>query len=212
MPDLRFSLEGARVAPSAATPELELELRIENAAGDAVHSALVTCQIQIDAPRRRYSAREEALLRDLFGERARWGETLRPLAWARVALQVPGFTERTLARLPLSCTIDVTQGPAKYLFALDEGDVPLTLLFSGTVFHAGPTGALQVGSIPWNREARGVVPVELVRKVSQLHHGGAAFLSLSREVFDRLHAYRQRRGHPSWEHAVESLLARAEDS
>jgi hypothetical protein len=102
--------------------------------------------------------------------------------------------------------VDLTQGPAKVLFALDDGDVPLTLFFSGPVFYAASDGGLRVGNVPWDREASFRVPVELVRTVAERHHAGAAFLSLRRDVFDRLHGYRVARGHATWERAIEHLL------
>jgi hypothetical protein len=209
VPDLQFAVEGAEATPSAATPQVELALRVSNATEDErIHSALLRCQVKIDAARRRYSAREEALLRDVLGPRSQWNDTLRALAWTQTSVVVPSFSGSIVVCVPLTCTVDVTQGPAKLLFALDDGVVPLTLLFSGTVFYAAPDGALQVGNVSWDREARFGLPVELVKRVAELHHSGAAFLSLRRDVFDRLHGYRVAQGHASWDHAIESLLGR----
>jgi hypothetical protein len=205
VPELHFSVEGAAAAPSAVTPQLNLHLRVSNGQ-EPIHSALLRCQVMIEAARRRYSPQEVARLRDLFGERERWGETLRALVWSHVTILVPAFSESTVVDVPLVCSIDVTQGPAKYLFALETGVVPLTLLFSGTVFHPAPAGGLHVTQVPWSSEARATVPVPLVNEIAARHHGGAAFLALAREVFDRLQAYRTERGHPSWEHTIESLL------
>ena len=35
-----------------------------------------------------------------------------------------------------------------------DGDVPLNLLFSGTIFYEGDDGALQVAQISWEKEAK----------------------------------------------------------
>ena len=40
-----------------------------------------------------------------------------------------------------------------------DGEIPLDLLFSGTVFYAGPGGALQINRISWNAEAAYRLPV-----------------------------------------------------
>ena len=57
-----------------------------------MHTVALRTQIRIEPRRRRYTAEEAARLSDLFGEPARWGETLNPLQLATVATMVPGFT------------------------------------------------------------------------------------------------------------------------
>ncbi len=49
---------------------------------------------------------------------------------------VPGFTSVTETELPVPCTYDLEVASARYLQALDDGTIPLLLLFSGTVFIA----------------------------------------------------------------------------
>ena len=65
---------------------------------------------------------------------------------------VQGFTGATEVDLPLPCTYDFEVAAAKYLHALRDGDVPLLLLFSGTVFTRGATG-FAVEQVPWDCEA-----------------------------------------------------------
>jgi hypothetical protein len=38
------------------------------------------------------------------------------------------------------------------------------------------------------------------------HYPGMAWLSLHRDVFDRLYAYKRRRGLATWDQAIEELL------
>ena len=78
---------------------------------------------------------EQQQLHDLFGEPARWGQTLRPLLWANVSLVVPGFQDQTTVIVPLPCTFDFTVATTKYFHGLSGGEIPLAVFFSGTLFH-----------------------------------------------------------------------------
>src|SRR5262245_25949408 len=92
MPDLHFRVEKAEAVPFAAGPQLALRLHIDNApAGQSIHAVVLRCQVRIDPARRRYTPAEQALLRDLFGEPARWGQTLRPMLWTHCNVMVPSF-------------------------------------------------------------------------------------------------------------------------
>ena len=53
---------------------------------------------------------------------------------------VAGFAGETEVDLPVACTYDFEVAAAKYLHALGDGEVPLLLLFSGTVFVARRAG------------------------------------------------------------------------
>ena len=92
------------------------------------------CQIQLEVTRRRYTAEDQEKLRDLFGEPDRWGQTLRNLLWTHVNVNVPPFQETTVVDLPVPCTFDFNVAATKYFHGLGDGEVPLCLMFSGTVF------------------------------------------------------------------------------
>ena len=62
------------------------------------------------------------------------GRTLRPFLWTHVATTVARFVGTTEVDLPVTCTYDFEVAGAKYLHALEDGEIPLVLLFSGTVF------------------------------------------------------------------------------
>ncbi len=82
MPDLNFSVEGAAPIPFAAAPTLAFKLRITNAdPAEHIQNILLSCQIQIESTRRRYTPEEKGRLLDLFGEPARWTQTLRAMLW-----------------------------------------------------------------------------------------------------------------------------------
>lgn len=142
MTDLAFTCTGVRADPYAAGPTLVFRLRI-TAAGDArVHALALRCQIRIEPARRSYGPKEADGLADLFGERARWGTTLQPVQFAQVAVMVPSFTGETETELVVPCTYDMDIAATRYFDALEDGEAPLLMLFSGTAF----TGAAWVSA------------------------------------------------------------------
>jgi hypothetical protein len=211
VPDLSFRVERAEAVAFAADPQLAFHLRIDNTpAAQAIHSVVLRCQIRIDPVRRQYQPPEQEKLRDLFGEPARWGQTLRSMLWMHCNVMVPAFAGSTVVALPVPCTFDFNVAATKYFAALEDGEVPLTLLFSGTVFHEADDGLLQVAQIPWEKETRFRLPVRVWREMMDHYYPNAAWLCLRRDVFDRLHEFKQSRGIPTWEQTLEQLLAAAE--
>ncbi|MFF1798193.1 DUF6084 family protein, partial [Kitasatospora sp. NPDC058263] len=99
---------------------------------------------------------------------------------------------------------DMDVASARYLAALDGGDVPLLLLFSGTAF-TGP-GGFQVAPVPWDREATVRMPVRVWREMIEQHFPGCGWLRLPAELMAELLAYRSRRALPSWDATVRELL------
>ena len=148
MPDLSFSVEGAAPIPFAAAPTLAFKLRITNAdPAEHIQNILLACQIQIESTRRRYTPEEKGHLLDLFGEPARWTQTLRAMLWTHASAMVPPFDGEIVADLLVPCTFDFNVAATKYFSGLEQGEVPLNLLFSGTVFFAGEEGALSATRI-----------------------------------------------------------------
>ena len=207
MPDLNFQVEGAEAIAFAASPLLAFKLHITNAnAAEPIHSVALRCQIQIEVTRRRYTAQDQERLLDLFGEPERWGQTLRNMLWTHANMVVPPFVGSTIADLQVPCTFDFNVAAAKYFYGLEDGEVPLNLMFSGTVFYANDEGNLQVAQIPWDRESRYRLPVSAWRQMMDIYYPNSAWLCLRQDVFDRLYQYKVKRGIPTWEQALEKLL------
>jgi hypothetical protein len=212
MPNLSFQVEAAEAVPFAAVPQLVFKLRATNAAEDElVHSVVLRCQIQIAATRRRYSAPEQERLLDLFGEPDRWSQTLRSMLWTHASVVIPPFSASTLVDLPVPCTLDFNVAATKYFYALDEGDLPLLFLFSGTVFYAADSGMLQIAQISWEQEAAFRLPVQVWKQMMAIYYPNSTWLSLHKDVFDRLYRYKLQRGLPTWEQTLESLLPAVEE-
>jgi hypothetical protein len=208
MPDLSFQIEGASVVPFAASPTLAFKLHIRNAtANEAIHTIALRCQIQIEVTRRRYTPEEQQRMLDLFGEPERWSQTLRSLLWTNVNMVVPTFIGASkIAELHVPCTFDFNVAATKYFEGLADGDVPLNILFSGTVFYALPDNTLQVAPISWEQEARFKLPVKVWREMMDAYYPNNVWINLRRDVFERLYRYKMQHGIPTWEQALEDVL------
>jgi hypothetical protein len=209
MSDYTFSLLDVFADPYAVAPQLTARLRIEEATRQTIHAMALRCQVRIEPQRRRYDQAEQHGLRGLFGERDRWVDTLKPFLWMQTSTTVQGFTDATEVDLPLPCTYDFDVVGARYLHALDAGPVPLTLLFSGTVFIRGQSG-FGVQPVPWDCEARYDLPVAVWRQMIESYFPNTGWIRLDHEVLTRLADYRARHGLTTWEETVQNLLA-AED-
>ena len=205
MPDLRFQVEDVGPTPHAATPQLEFKLRISNAEPGPIHSIALRVQVQIEPVRRRYTPQEQQHLKELFGEPEQWSKSLHPLLWTNTNLTVTGFTGSTVIDVPVPCSFDFNVAMTKYIYGLEGGELPVSLLFSGTVFYAGQTG-LQIAQIPWDREASYRLPARVWREMMDAYYPGTAWVSLPRELFERLNEYRAANGLTSWEQALEHLI------
>jgi hypothetical protein len=214
MPDLSFRVEGAEPERIAAAPLLLFKLRVtDNAAPPTpVHAVVLRCQVRIEPARRRYGTLEQERLLDLFGTPERWGQTLRPMLWTHLSVALPSFVGDCEADLPVPCSYDFSLAATKYFAALEGGDVALCFLFSGTMFYEGPGGALQVGQVPWDREANFRLPAATWQALMDLYYPNSAWLCLRKDVFDRLARYQGSAGLPTWEQALERLLNAAEEA
>ncbi len=211
MPDLDFKVVDAEAMLFAAAPTMLFKLHIHNAIADEqVHSVMLQTQIRIVATRRRYDAEAEGRLLEVFGEPRRWGETLRSLLWTHATTVVPRFTDSIVADLPIPCSYDFDVAAAKYFYALEDGEVPLLFLFSGTVFYMAGEGPLQITQISWEKEAPFRLPVGVWKKMMDHYFPNSAWLRVRKDVFDRLYAYKARQALPSWDDALDRLLGESE--
>lgn len=204
MTDFAFTCTGVRADPYAAGPTLVFRLRITASDQARVHALALRCQIRIEPVRRGYGDAEAARLTDLFGERSRWGSTLNPVQFAQVSVMVPGFTGEVETDLVVPCTYDMDIASTRYFHALEEGEIPLLMLFSGTAF-TGERG-FRVEPVPWDKEAAFRMPVKTWREMVDQHFPGSGWIRLPRDTMDALLAHRSRCALPSWEATVEALL------
>ena len=205
MSPVSFDVVGARVEAYAAVPTLMLRLQITAADKAPVHAIVLRSQIMIEPKRRRYDSDEELRLTELFGETPRWGDTLRPFLWTNIATSVPGFTGGTEVDLPITCTYDFEIAAAKYMHSLNDGEIPIVAMFSGTVFGRGTNG-LSTTPVSWSEEASYRLPVSLWRDMMDLYFPNTGWLRLRRETLDTLLRYKASRALLTWDETIQRLL------
>ena len=208
MAELAFDCIGARAERYAVVPTLSLTLRIAETSGQRVEAIALRCQIRIEPARRRYSGQEAERLNDLFGDTERWADTLRPMQLTTVATMVPGFSGSVEMDLPIAFTYDLEIGSARYFASLDTGEVPLLLLFSGTVFGV-TDGRIQVQQVPWSKEAAYRLPVSVWREAIDAHFPNSAWIKMSRQTLEDLQRFKTAHALPTWDQTLAALLSRA---
>jgi len=195
---IEFAVTGIEIERYAATPSLTLKVRIAETSGEPVHAVALRCQLRIDPQRRGYDQAEAAGVLDLFGDRVRWHDTLRPFLWLHTSAMVPGFTGETEATLPLPLTYDLEVAAPKYLHAVRSGDIPLSLMFSGTAFLRGDNG-FQIRQIPWDTDQTYRMPAGVWREAMDQYFPGAGWIRMQRDTLDALLRVRSDLGLSSWE-------------
>ena len=205
MADLTFTVVDVFAESYAAAPQMTARLRIEDASGEPVHAIALRAQVRIEPQRRRYSEDEESGLLDMFGTRERWFDTLKPFMWMQCSSMVQGFTGITEVDVAMPCTYDFDVTWSKYLHALRESSIPVVFLFSGTVFTRGTNG-FGVEQVPWDRESRYQIPVQVWRDMIHHYFPNTGWLRLQRDTIEALSHYKSVRGLTTWEDAIVSLL------
>jgi Family of unknown function (DUF6084) len=203
--DLTFDCIGARPDRFAVVPSMSLNLKIAETTGQRIDAIALRCQIRIEPARRRYSPAEAERLNDLFGDTERWADTLKPMQLTTVSTMVPGFTGSIDVELPIQFSYDLEIGSTRYFAGLDGGEIPLLLLFSGTVF-ATVDGRLQVQQVPWSKEVSCLLPVSVWREAVDAHFPDRAWVTMSRQTLDELTRFKTRHALPTWDATLRALL------
>jgi hypothetical protein len=209
MADLVFDCTAISAQQYSAAPTLEIALRISETTGAKIDAIALRCQVRIEPTRRSYSAAEAERLYDLFGDAPRWPDTLKPLQVANLSEMVPGFTGATDTHIPMRCDCDLDVAFAKYFHALDDGEIPLLLLFSGSVF-TDDGHRLSVHQVPWSKECTYRLPVAVWREAVDRHFPGGGWVRVRRETLDALQRYKSEHALTTWDATVESLLGQSE--
>jgi hypothetical protein len=204
--ELSFDCTGVRPDRFAIAPAMSMSLRISEVTGQKIEAIALRCQLRIEPARRRYSAAEAQRLNDLFGDTERWADTLKPVQFTNLSIMVPGFTGSADIDVPIPLSYDMEIGSTRYFAGLDQGEVPLLLLFSGTVFGSAD-GKLVVQQVPWSKEARYRLPVTVWREAIDAHFPNSAWLRVSTRTLDELQRFKASRALPTWDATVSALLA-----
>ena len=201
-----FAVQDVTWIRDAAAPTLSFALGVTEASGREVFTIALTAQINIDPARRQYDAETRAELVELFGAPERWASTTKSFVWAQVSALVPSFTDETTFTVQVPCTYDLELAASKYLYAVPDGEVPLSFHFTGSVLHRGDGGQLQIVLIPWTCSADWRMPVAVWREMMEHHYPSAAWVRLHPETMASLSRYKAREGLPSYDACVAELL------
>ena len=98
---------------------------------------------------------------------------------------VPAFRDEIETTIAVPCTYDMEVACGKYFTSLDDGQVPITILFSGMAFLDGPAG-FRSEPIPWHHEAAYRLPVDVWREMMDRQFPNQGWLRLRRDTIGEL--------------------------
>ena len=126
------------------------------------------------------------------------------MPWVDASLDVPPFVGSAPVDLPVPCTFDFNVAATKYFHGLDDGDVPLSITFSGTIFYLAAVGRMQIGRVAWDKEASFKLPATVCDMMNHYYPQtrGSAFAICSTDCSNTRHAWDCRVGSKP----IESLL------
>jgi hypothetical protein len=208
-PGVRFSVAGVESTFGRLLPALRLQMRAEGDGARPIRGLALTARVVIAAERRRYTSAEAERLGELFGPVEQWGRSLGAVPWLESALNVPGFSGTTTFDVTLPCSYDFEVASAKYVVALEGGEIPVDVLLSGMVFYHDDDGRFQGARIPWDRDVSARIPVAVWRAAVDAVFPDAAWLRLGRDRLAALQRYRSRNRLTSWDEVIATLLSEA---
>jgi hypothetical protein len=122
---------------------------------------------------------------------------------------VPAFGGATTFRIPVACTYDLELAAVKYFYSLPDGEVPLQLNFTGTIFYRGPQGALQIAQVPWDCGAAFRMPVVVWKEMVAHYYPHSGWARLHADTLAALARRRAEHGLPSLDATIAELLEEA---
>ena len=208
-PELTFEILGAAHEPFAAQPTLRFELSVAEPTDRAIYAISLKAQINFDPARREYDAATREELVELFGIPERWPSTTRSFLWCHSSTVVHSFTGATTFGLEVPCTADLEMTASKYVSALPDGDVPITMHFTGRVLYQGPNRQVQAVHLPWSTSASYRMPVSIWRNMMKHHHGNSGFVLLHEDTIAALKKHKRVHGLHSYDAVALDLLEHA---
>jgi hypothetical protein len=206
IPAPALEITGAEHVPFSAAPTMRFQALAREPDGIPVQSVALSVQVMIDPARRGYDPATRERLAELFGSPERWAASTSGLAWARIAVTVPGFTGEAAFGIEVPCTYDLEVAAAKYFYALRDGVVPLSFHFNGTVFYRDGDGRLQMAPISWSTSARFGMAVSAWRAMIAEHYPGGGWVRVGDDTLERLHTLRAERGLATVDGLLRELL------
>jgi len=208
-PEVKLEILGAAHEPFAAQPTLRFEMSVYEPTDRPIYAISIKAQINFDPARREYDAATREDLVELFGIPERWPSTTRSFLWCHASTVVHSFTGATTFGLEVPCTSDLEVTAARYVSALPDGEVPITMHFTGRVLYQGPERQVQAVHLPWSTSASYRMPVDVWRKMMKHHHGESGFVLLHHDTLAALKKHKRINGLHSFDAVVLDLLEHA---
>lgn len=208
-PEITIEILGAGHEPFAAQPTLRFELSVFEPTDRPIYAIALKAQIMFDPARRDYDAPTREKLFEIFGAPERWPSTTRSFLWCHSTAMVNSFTGATTFGLEVPCTSDLEVVAARYVSALPDGDIPLTMHFTGRILYSGPERQVQVVHLPWSLSAQYRMPVTVWKNMIKHHHGNSGFVLLHDDTITQLGKRKRSRGLHSYDAVVLDLLEHA---
>ena len=188
-------------------PTLRFRLRITEPSQRPVFMIALSAVITVEPSKRSYDEATRSKLVELFGEPERWATTTVNFRWTAFDTVVPAFTETTEIDVAIPCTYDLEVAAAKYFHGLADGQAPVRFHFSGRVYYDAGDGRLQYVQVPWDCSVRFAMPVEAWKKAIAEAYPYRGWIPLDTATIERLQRLKVDRGLPTFDAAVEHLLA-----
>ena len=127
-------------------------------------------------PRRRYDDTEAAALRDLFGERARWGDTLKPMQLGFLNHVVPELHRRDRHRAAAAVQLRRRRRRATSTStASTTARCRCCCCSAARSSRSGAERHLACEPVPWHKEAQFRLPIAVWQQAMELHFPGTAW-------------------------------------
>ncbi|MDT3440242.1 MULTISPECIES: DUF6084 family protein [unclassified Pseudofrankia] len=208
MAEFAFNCLDIAPMPCGASPTLVARLRIAETTGASIQAIALRCQVRVEPSGRGYRDDEREQLWAVFGGLPRWSHSMRSFPVATVSAMVGSFVGSVGAELHIPVSYDLEVAAGKYFHTLRDGVIPLSLLFSGTVFRSTLAGP-RVEPVPWHLEAHYRLPVAVWRQLMDAYFPGEAWMRLRRGTVDAVARYKMTNALPTWDDAILALLAAA---
>jgi hypothetical protein len=206
IPVPEFAVSAVEADPHASTPLLRFVVDVTDPSEREIYTIALAAQVQIDADRRTYDPATRERLHDLFGEPKQIPQTAGPIQIGRVETLVPSFRGTGSFALAVPLSGDVELAMTRYFASLEDGTVPLTFLFSGSIFYCGEADRLQVTLVPWSCEARYRLRLATYRDLIERRYASSGFVRVQAGTLAALRKRRTERGFPTFDATIEDAL------
>ena len=194
------------MAEDAAAPALRFALEVTETSGREIFTIALTAQINVDPARRDLRRRRPRPagrpVRDagaVAGDDAQLPVGVRDDARAQLC-------RRHACSLTVPCSYDLELASTKYFTGLQDGEVPLSFHFSGSIVHRGDDGRVQVVLVPWSCSAQWPLPVATWQAMMARLYPNGGYARLHPDTVARLRERQVRRGSPSLDACIAELL------